>query len=78
MSPTWLGIFLHILPKFRDFRIKLLFLGIFVNISSVLHQIFPFLTVFGKYFPTDKIFTKIRDIPKLSKKLKVLKLGGKN
>ena len=68
MSPTWLSIFLHILPKFRDFALKLLFWGIFKNISSILLQICPFLTVFGEYFPTNKIFTKIWDIPKFSQK----------
>jgi len=60
MSPTLSSIFLHILSKFHDLGIKLVFLGgIFVNISRILPQIYAFLAVFGEYFSTDKIFTKI-------------------
>ena len=77
MSPTWSGIFSHILPKFRDFGMKLLFLGIFVNISSILPKICPFSTVFGEYFHTDKIFTKIWDVPKFTKNIKTENLGEK-
>ena len=73
MSPTWLRIFLHMLPKFRDFGIKLLFLGIFVNISSIIPQIYPFLTVIGKYFPTDENFYQNLKHPKISQKIETLK-----
>ena len=53
------------------------FLGIFLNISSILPQICSFLTVFGEYFSTDKILTKIWDIPKFPKKIETLKTWGK-
>ena len=76
MSPTWSGIFLHIPLKFRDIGIKLLFLGVFVNISSILPQICPSLAVFGEYFPSDNLHQNLRR-PKIHRKIKTLKTRGK-
>ena len=77
MSVTRLSIFLHILPKFRDFSKKLLFLGIFVNISSILPQICPFLTGLGNIFRQIKFSPKFETSQNSQKNLNFENLGKK-